>query len=214
MAGGGAFIVLEGPDGAGKTTQARRLVEGLERRGLPSELVREPGGTPIGEKIRAILLDPANEPMDARTELLLYMASRAQLCREKIQPALERGRIVVADRFLASSVVYQGLVGGLGAEEVLATGLLATGGLKPDITVILDVDAERATARVAKRAPRDRLEQKDADYHRRVFAGYRAYVKLDPNAVLVPATGGEDEVGGRVLFAIEPALARLVERAS
>jgi len=174
----GAFIVLEGPDGAGKTTQSRLLVEQLRARGREPVLVREPGGTAIGEKVREILLDPANEEMDFRAELFLYMASRAQLCREVIEPALAGGRIVVADRFLASSAVYQGMAGGIGMEQVLAVGRIATGGLEPDLTVLLDIDAREAAARVSAARSRDRIERRSLDYHARVCAGYRAFARL------------------------------------
>lgn len=212
MAGTGAFIVLEGPDGAGKTTQARRLMAELGRRGLDPLLVREPGQTPIGEKIRAILLDPANEAMDARTELFLFMASRTQLCLDLIRPALAAGRIVLADRFLASSAVYQGLAGGVGLDLVLEIGGVATGGVRADLTIVLDIDAEAAVERVARSRVRDRVEQKDLAYHRKVCSGYREYVRAararGEAVEVVTAAGGEDEVAADVLRAAGPVIDR------
>jgi len=191
----GAFIVLEGPDGAGKSTQARRLAAALSSGGVEAVLVREPGGTAIGEKVRAILLDPANDPMDARTELFLYMASRAQLCREVIRPALEAGRVVVADRFLASSAVYQGLAGKVGLAETLSLGAVATGGLAPDLTILLDLDPERALERVVKGRALDRMERKSLEYHRAVAEGYRSYAALDRGRLArIDAGRSEDEV--------------------
>jgi dTMP kinase len=204
----GAFIVLEGPDGAGKTTQARRLVERLEERGLDAVLVREPGGTAVGEAVRAVLLDPANEPMDARTELLLYMASRAQLCREVIRPALERGAVVVADRFLASSAVYQGIAGGVGLEAVREVGAVATGGLAPDLTLLLDLDPARALERVARGRSLDRMERKSIAYHRAVCEGYRAYAAGAPEQVeRIDAGRPEAEVAEEVERAVDALLA-------
>jgi dTMP kinase len=196
----GSFLVLEGPDGAGKTTQARRLAAAIEaRRGAAPLLVREPGGTPIGERVREILLDRANEALDARAELLLYMASRAQLCREVIRPALESGRVVIADRFLASSAVYQGFAGGLGFEAVLEIGYFATGGLMPELTIVLDLAPEEAAARLAGR-PRDRIESRSLDFHRRVCEGYRRYAEIArERTARVDAARGEEEVAREVL---------------
>ncbi len=210
---GGKFIVLEGPDGAGKTTQARRLVVELAARGLDPLLAREPGGTSIGERVRAILLDPASEPMDARTELFLYMACRAQLCREVLRPALAAGRIVVADRFLASSAVYQGVAGGIGIERVLDLGLLATDGLRPDLTIVLDLDADRAADRVARGRVRDRVERKDTAFHRQVCEGYRWYARLANEPIkAIDATRAEDIVFADVLLAANALLGAGAER--
>lgn len=204
------FIVLEGPDGAGKTTQARRLVQELQRRGREPLLVREPGGTPIGDRIRAILLDPVHDTMDARTELFLYMASRAQLCRDVILPNLRAGKIVVADRFLASSAVYQGIAGGIGIKEALQIGTLATQGVTPDLTVVLDLDAEKAAERIARGRVADRIERKDLKYHRQVCEGYRWYVKHAKEAKdpikQIDATRDEDLVFADVLLAVEGAV--------
>jgi dTMP kinase len=205
MSAGGRFIVLEGPDGAGKTTQAGRLVAALERRaGLAPALVREPGATRIGERIREILLDPAHETFDPRAELFLYMAARVQLCREVIAPALAAGRIVIADRFLASSAVYQGIAGGVGIERVLELGSIATDGLAPDLTIILDLEAEAAAERVARGRERDRMERKSLDYHRRVCSGYREYARLAKEPVrVIDAARAPDEVFADVLAAVE-----------
>lgn len=202
----GAFIVLEGPDGAGKTTQARRLAAELERRGRAPLLVREPGGTPIGEKVRAILLDPAHEAMDARTELLLYMASRAQLCREVLRPALAAGRVAIADRFLASSAVYQGLAGGLDIQEVLAIGYFAVGDVRPDLTIILDLPVEVAAERGRGRA-KDRIEGRPLEFHRKVCEGYRRYAEVAKERVArVDAARSEDAVAREVLGLAEEVL--------
>jgi dTMP kinase len=195
----GAFLVLEGPDGAGKSTQARRLAAALAARGPAPLLVREPGGTPIGEKVRAILLDPANAALDARAELLLFMASRAQLCREVVRPALEAGRVVIADRFLASSAVYQGVAGGLGIEKVLEVGLFATGGLVPDLTILLEIPADEAARRVAGARAKDRIEARSLDFHRAVAEGYRRYAAIARERVVrVDAAQPEDAVAREV----------------
>jgi dTMP kinase len=210
----GAFIVLEGADGAGKTTQANRLAAELERRGLAVTRVREPGGTPIGEKVRAVLLDPENEVMDARAELLLFMASRAQLCRDVIAPAIDAGRVVIADRFLASSAVYQGLVGGLGVERVLALGDFATGGVRPDVTILLDLSPEEAAARMGEGRVRDRIEQKDMSYHRQVFAGYLEYAKLASERVVRVYANREPDAVFADVWAVAETVLPLGARAS
>ena len=139
----GRFIVIEGPDGSGKSTQAQMLVEKMEKDGSPVVAIREPGGTVIGEKIRSILRDPSLSEMTAETEMFLYMASRAQIVREVIKPELEKGRLVLADRFLLSTVVYQGAAGGLGIDTVLKIGQIATGGLKPDLTIVVDINEKK-----------------------------------------------------------------------
>lgn len=201
------FIVLEGPDGAGKTTQARRLLQELQKRGREPLLVREPGGTAIGERIRAILLDPVHDAMDARTELFLYMASRAQLCRDVIAPALRAGKIVVADRFLASSAVYQGIAGDIGLEKALEIGTVATQGVAPDLTIVLDLEAEKAAERVARGRVADRIERKDLKYHRQVCEGYRWYARRAKEPIkVIDATREEDIVFADVLIAVDGAI--------
>lgn len=201
----GAFIVLEGPDGAGKTTQARRLASALEARGVDALVVREPGGTEIGERIREILLDPASEAIDPRAELLLYMASRAQLCREVLGPALAAGRVVIADRFLASSAVYQGLASGLGFEAVLAIGDFATHGVRPDLTVILDLPAELAAERAGGRVAKDRIEGRPLAYHVKVCEGYRRYARLAKEPVaIVDASQDPDSVARELIRHVDP----------
>lgn len=168
--GPGLFIALEGPDGSGKTTQAARLVDWL--RGLGREVVacRDPGGTPLGDRLRSILLDRDGALIGLRAEMLLYMASRAQLVEEVIRPALKAGRIVVSDRFMLSNVVYQGYAGGLPVEEVWRVGQAATGRLLPDLTLLIDVPPEVAHARVGP--PRDRLEDRPDAFRRLVREGY------------------------------------------
>jgi dTMP kinase len=166
----GFFLVLEGPDGGGKTTQAGRLAGWLRERGLDVVTCRDPGGTALGNRLRGILLDRDAVAISLRAEMLLYMASRAQLVEEIIRPALEAGRVVISDRFSLSNIVYQGYAGGLGVQQVDLIGQTATDQLQADLTLILDVPPEVAKARVRK--ARDRMEDRPEDYHRRVRDGF------------------------------------------
>lgn len=197
-AGRGLFLTLEGPDGSGKSTQAARLVEGLRTRGVPVVFTREPGGTPVGEALRRIILDPASDLAD-ETEVLLYAASRAQNVAQVIRPALAAGRVVVAERFVDSSLAYQGYALGRGVEAVRRVNEFATGGLVPDLTLLLDVTAEVGLARAGAREPEgggDRIEQRRLDYHRRVREFYLALAKEEPGRIQVIPTDGRtpDEI--------------------
>ena len=188
----GRFIVLDGPDGSGKTTQFNRLVATLRGVGAAVADVREPGGTPVGEQIREILLHPSNE-IGMRCEMLLYMASRAQLVEEKIRPALERGEAVIADRFVSSTLAYQGLAGGLPAEEILAVYDIARDGVRPDLVALFDVNADTAAAR--RKATPDRIEFRDSEYHRRVREGYLEQAAQHPERyIVIDASPDEDAV--------------------
>jgi dTMP kinase len=166
----GFFLVLDGPDGGGKTTQAARLAGWLRDRGLDVVTCRDPGGTALGNRLRGLLLDRDAMAISLRAEMLLYMASRAQMAEEIIRPALESGRVVVSDRFSLANIVYQGYAGGLGVQQVDLIGQVATAGLWPDLTLILDVPPEVARARVV--AARDRIEDRPAAYHRLVREGF------------------------------------------
>jgi dTMP kinase len=166
----GRFIVLDGPDGCGKSTQARRLCQWLGRRAVPVDCFRDPGDTLIGDKIRQILLSPEHEQMATMTELLLYMASRSQLWMEKIRPSLEAGRCVVLDRWLSSTCAYQGAAGGFGMDRVIRIAEQALERVWPDLTIILDVDLQTAGQRMQR--PLDRMEQKGDSYHARVRQGF------------------------------------------
>ncbi len=179
----GKFIVFDGPDGSGKSTQLRRLAQVARDARVETVEVREPGGTSIGEKIREVLLDPANGEMVTRCEMLLYMASRAQLVEERILPALARGAFVLADRFISSTLAYQGSAGGIAVRDVMAVGDIAIGGRWPDLVVIFDVDWATARSRMSRAL--DRMEQKDAEYHRRVREGYLDQARASPERYLV-----------------------------
>ncbi len=179
----GKFIVFDGPDGSGKSTQLRRLAQVARDARVETVEVREPGGTSIGEKIREVLLDPANGEMVTRCEMLLYMASRAQLVEERILPALARGAFVLADRFISSTLAYQGSAGGIAVRDVMAVGDIAIGGRWPDLVVIFDVDWATARSRMSRAL--DRMEQKDAEYHRRVREGYLDQARANPERYLV-----------------------------
>jgi len=198
----GRFVVLDGPDGSGKSTQFGRLVDAARAAGLTVCEVREPGGTPIGEQIRAVLLDPANAEMDVRCELLLYMASRAQLVAQRIAPALERGELVLADRFLSSTLAYQGAAGGLERRDILEIGRFSIGACRPDLVCILDVDEDTAASRLNPLL--DRMEQKGADFHRKVREGFLQQAREMPDAyAVIDATQGPDEVFTQVRAALE-----------
>jgi len=179
------FIAFEGPDGSGKSTQIKLLYESLCQRGFDVLLVREPGGTSIGEQIRQILHDVTNTAMLPNTEILLYSASRAQLVGEVITPALERGRIVLSDRYAYSTLAYQGYGHGLDLDLLRVVTDFATGGLEPDLVIYLDIEVEaglrrRLAAHARGEAEWNRMDQKEIEFHRRVRQGYLAMAQQDP----------------------------------
>jgi len=200
-------VTLEGPDGAGKTTQAALLVEHLRAAGHEVVALREPGGTAIGEQIRSLLIDPRHAELAPRTEMLLFAASRAQLVAEVIGPALARGRIVVCERYLDASLAYQGVARGLGVDLVRTVNDAATGALRPDLTLLLDLDPEtglrraRAASRLRGTSQRDalasagagsegweggdRMERETLAFHARVREGFLALARIEPQRIRV-----------------------------
>lgn len=176
------FIVFEGGEGAGKSTQSNALADYLRARGHNVLCTREPGGTPAAEAIRAVLLDPANAGLDDRAEALLFAAARGDHAARVIKPGLERGDIVISDRYLDSSVAYQGVARGLGAERVAELSLWATVGLVPDLTIVLDVDPALGLARVV--GP-DRLESEPIEWHARVRQAFLDIATEHPDRYLV-----------------------------
>lgn len=174
MTGAGLFVVLEGPEGAGKSTLAAALVETMRARGIDVVAVREPGGTPAGELARQALLDPAS-PIGPISELFFYLAARADLVEKVIQPALLAGKVVLSDRFSLSTEAYQIAGRGLNADLVLTANGAATGGLRPDLTLVIDLDPAVGRARQVAAGKRlDRLDQESAEFHGRVAARYLA----------------------------------------
>jgi dTMP kinase len=206
----GLFITFEGMDGSGKTTQMHRLAARLRALGRTVLETYEPGGPPVAMKIRRILLDAANQELSPTTEILLYFASRAQNVDEWITPALSRGEIVLADRFTDSSLVYQGAGRNLGADTVVALDRIACRGLKPDLTLLVDVDAEasllRARARNAAQPHCEtRLDDESLEFHRRVWDAYHELARSEPERVKI--------VDGRTDFdTIEQAVWEIVSR--
>ena len=186
----GRFIVLDGPDGCGKSTQTRLLSQRLAAQGAEVVTFRDPGTTVIGEKIREILLSPAHEAMTTPTEVLLYMAARAQLWAEQIAPALAQGKCVVLDRWLSSTCAYQGFAGGFGIEKVIAIAKDSLERVWPDLTVVLDVDRKTAAGRLNRQL--DRMEQKGDSYHAKVREGFRKLAQGRKDFVVIDAAG---EVG-------------------
>ncbi|MFL5487559.1 MAG: dTMP kinase [Gemmatimonadaceae bacterium] len=205
----GKLIVFEGPEGAGKTTQVRLLAERLASSGISCVAVREPGGTPVGDAIREILLHPEQE-ITAATEALLFMASRAELIAREILPAFAEGTIVLIDRFFLSTYAYQIHGRGLSEPEIRAANRLATGGLMPDLTLLLDVSAGEGLKRADARGSRDRMEQADDEFHQRVGNAFRQFA--DPKwqhshpecgpIKLIDGTGDEMTVQARVVTAL------------
>ena len=191
----GYFITLEGPDGSGKTTVTNAVCEKLEQMGYQIVHTREPGGIEIAEQIRSVILDPKNTAMDAKTEALLYAASRRQHLVERVFPALKQGKIVICERFLDSSLAYQGFGRQLGFDEVLSINLFATDNIYPDLTVYLDVDEEIGLSRLKDRSFKDRLDQESIDFHHRVSQGYKEVLKRFKDRIcIVDASKPLDEV--------------------
>jgi dTMP kinase len=201
----GGLIVLEGIEGVGKSTQLRHLKNRLEKQGAKVCAVREPGGTVAGDEIRRLLLDPASH-LDGRTEALLFMASRAQLVSDVIRPALKRGEFVIADRFFLSTYAYQVAGRGLPEADVLRANALATGGLVPDLTLLLDMPAGAGLERAARRSEQDRIERSGAVFYDRVRSAFMdfasaAWQQRHPEAgpiVLIDANGDEMSVSARI----------------
>ncbi len=198
----GRFIVFDGPDGSGKSTQFRRFATLAQTCRVPVCEVREPGGTHIGEAIRRVLLDPSvKEEVDLKCEMLLFMASRAQLIAQKIRPALARRELVLADRFISSTLAYQGTAGGLAVADILRVGQVALGATWPDLVVVFDVDEHTAASRISPLlrdrefdADHDRMEAKGAAYHRKVRRGYLDQAATDPDRYLVVDASREPDV--------------------
>ena len=193
----GFLVSLEGPEGAGKTSVLEALLPILEEKGVEVLTTREPGGVLIGEKIREVILDPSHTQIDAKTELLLYIASRRQHLVEKVLPALEAGKLVIMDRFIDSSVAYQGFGRGLDIEAIDWLNHFATDGLKPDLTLYFDIDVEEGLARIARSESREvnRLDLEGLDLHQRVRQGYLAILDKEPERfVKVDASQPLDKV--------------------
>jgi len=202
----GLFVAFEGGDGAGKSTQARMLADSLRDAGHEVVLTREPGGTPAAEAIRTVVLTPEYSGLDDRSETLLYAASRAEHVARLVRPALERGAVVITDRYIDSSIAYQGVGRGLGPDVVGEINLWATRGLLPDLTVLLDVDAGAGLARISS-AP-DRLEAEPEEFHASVVEAFRALAAGDPDRYLVlPANGALRDIASRIAARVERLLA-------
>jgi len=181
--GKGIFITMEGVDGSGKSTQIGLLKEYLQSKGYDVVLTREPGGTEISEKIRTLTLDKANSKMGSITEMLLYAAARAQLVHERIRPSLKEGRVVICDRFVDSSYVYQGFGRGIDLNKVVGTNEIALEGLMPDITFFFDIRPEAALARRMAASQADRIESEKLEFHIKVYEGYRKLAEMYPERI-------------------------------
>lgn len=207
----GWFITFEGGEGTGKTTQIRRVAEHLQALGRTVVVTREPGGTPVAEAARAVLLDPALEPLGL-SELFLLEAARHDHVERVVRPALARGEVVLCDRYADSSTVYQGMVRGIGVDRVEELNALATGDLDPDLTLVLDLDPEAGVTRARSRnatgdGSESRLDDEPAEFHRRVREGFLHLAELHPDRVRVIDAGGDpDSVFPRLLAALPEAL--------
>lgn len=201
------FITIEGPDGAGKTTQRELLKAYLEKKGYDVLITRDPGGNPISEAIREITLNREFAEMGYMTELLLYASARAQLVEQNIKPALLAGKAVIADRFVDSSAVYQGIGRGLGIDTVYAVNEFALQGVKPDITFLMDLDAQAGIARKKNQAELDRMESETPEFHRKVVEGYRKLADMNPNRIIkIDAALPIDEIHGIITSYVEKVL--------
>jgi dTMP kinase len=199
----GRFIVLDGPDGCGKTTQAKLLTEWLQKQGVPVSSFRDPGDTVIGEKIRQILLSPEHIAMSTRTEVLLYMAARSQLWQEKIVPVLREKECIVLDRWVSSTCAYQGHAGGFGMHNVIKLAADCLARLWPDLTVILDADPKTCAARMPRKL--DRIEAKPREYHQRVRDGFLTLAREQQNFFVIDASGNIETIHQRVTQVVSEA---------
>lgn len=198
----GVFLTFEGGEGSGKSTQIRLLARDLEAAGFSVRLLREPGGTQVGEAVRAILLDPHHADFEPRAELLLYEAARAQLVAEVIEPALAAGEVVLCDRFYDSTTAYQGFGRGLPESDIAALNDVATGGLRPHRTLVLDIAPELGLSRATVHAT-DRLEAEEIGFHERVRRGFLQIARDEPQRVrVIDASGSVDEVADAVRAAL------------
>lgn len=203
----GFFITFEGGDGSGKSTQISILKESLIEKGYDVILTREPGGTDISEKIRELILDPENGEMEDITEAYLYAAARAQLVRQLIKPALEEGKVVICDRFVDSSIAYQGFGRGLG-DAVGVINTYAVDDCMPDLTILLKLDPERGSSRIAGRE-HDRIEQASDDFHRKVYEGYLKLEEKYPDRILgVDASGTIQEIADEISRRVDEIMER------
>ena len=189
----GRFITFEGSEGSGKSTQIELVHRYLEKKKRKVLFLREPGATRISEQVRRILLDVGSAGMSDECETLLYMAARAQLVREKIIPALREGLVVLCDRFLDSTIAYQGYGNGVDIGWIKQLGRFATGGVTPDLTIFFDIDAKKGLGRISR--PKDRIERRSILYHNRVRTGYRTLARQEPRRIkLVKVDGGKEEI--------------------
>jgi dTMP kinase len=197
----GKFIVIDGPDGCGKTTQTKLLVDWLQKQGVAVETFREPGGTAIGEKIRQILLNPEHIAMGTETEVMLYMAARVQLWQEKIKPALKQNKCVVIDRWLSSTCAYQGYAGGFGIDKVINIAQDCIEKVWPDLTIILDIDLKTASQRLKRDL--DRMERKGDGYHKKVREGFLTLARQQKNFAIIDGTGDIETIHKQIIDLVE-----------
>ena len=196
----GKFVTIEGCEGVGKSTQVRKLKEYLSLRGIEAVFTREPGGTPVSEQIRGVILNPENKDMDDVTELLLYVAARRQHTQRFIKPELESGNIVFCDRYVDSTTASQGYARGLGAEEVERLNALAVGDVKIDLTIFLDFPPEKAFARKGGRDTGDRLENEKMEFHKRVYEGFCKIAEKEPcRVVRLDASGAKEQTHEKIV---------------
>jgi len=199
---GGFFITIEGADGAGKSTQVKLLADYLSKAGINAIAVREPGGTAIGEMIRNIIIDKNNNEMESVTEVFLYAAARAQVVREVITPALERGTVVICDRFIDSTTAYQSFARGLSLDMINIINEYAAGGLMPDVTFFLDIPPEKCVTRKQNGTP-DRLELEGLDFQNKVYDGYRQIAAANKRFITIGAAGAAEQIHSAIINALK-----------
>ena len=200
----GCFITMEGPDGSGKSTQIQLLRDYLSEKGYDIIVCREPGGTKISEAIRQVILNKEFTEMGNMTEMLLYAAARAQLMEEVIRPALNEDKIVICDRFVESSAVYQGIARGMGIDLVYEVNQYAIGDTLPDLTIMIDIDAETGISRKKKQAELDRMEREAIDFHEKVVSGYREIADKYPERILrIDGNRSIDNIHAQITAAVD-----------